>query len=218
MAKKQSSNKPEDPLSTVLDAIATIEKAHAIGCTVREKFGERAPSGKIAEAAKEYGYPEDAIRKLRQFATLYDEDDLAELCDLCRKHLRAFGISLIYKLVSIQSKTERKKLQRRAIIGHWGYKQLARELRRSSQSDRKPSYRRGRKHRFPETIPEAVAEIEETRERFIALLKHCHEMTAGTKAIQGEQRDFRQLRAQVRRLLEALGVEMLPVSGRSRKS
>ena len=201
MANRKAEGKPQDPWPDVLAAVAALQKGHEVGRTVRDQLGDRADRGKISEVAKTYDLTIDATRKLRQFAVLYDADDLAELCDLCRTYHRALGITFVYRLVGIPNKSRRKAFQRKAIKQHWGHARFVRELRRGF----KHGHKRGRQPQLPETISEALAEIGEVKERFMALLDHCTNTVVRTKGTRQEKQRLGQVAQQ---LLDAIkGVE-----------
>jgi hypothetical protein len=179
MAKQNSAGKHQDPQPEVLKAIAELRKAHAVGLAILNQYGKQAEPGKhqIDAAAKEYGCNVDGLRKRRQFAIEFTKDDLEELCKLCDKHHRAFGLSLAAKLVTIKSKPARRRFQQDAIQGHWSHKRIVRELHDRLQhgdveSGRKP---RGRKPQ-PQTISEALKEVKDAMRRFTRLLEHCAEL------------------------------------------
>jgi hypothetical protein len=96
---------------------------------------------------------------------------LDELCALCRKYRRALGLSFIDRPVAIKNKSNRNAFLRKAIIEHWGFNQFVRGLPRSFRL----GHKRGRKPYLPESVPEALAEIEEAKLRFVGLLRHCAE-------------------------------------------
>jgi hypothetical protein len=169
MVKRQAEGVRQDPWPDVLVAVAALRTGHRVGRGVLEKVGERAERGKINELAKSFGYTVDATRKLRQFAKLYSAHDLAMLCRLCEKHRRAFGLTFIYRLVSIKGKANRTAFQKEAVVGHWGHVKFVRELRRRFPH----GHRRGRQQQLPTTIPEALAEIEDAKGRFVRLLEYC---------------------------------------------
>ncbi len=206
MAKRQIAEKPKDPWPDVLAAVAAIQKGHEIGRTLLKQLGDYAGRGKMEEAARAYGYNTDAVRKLRQFAATYDDDDLAELCELCRKHERAFGVSFVYRLVAIRNKDKRAAFQRRAISEHWGHTRFVQELRRRF----KLGHKRGRQPKMPEDVTQALAEIEEAKQRFVGLLKYSITMAAAKGGRQDEEQRLHELAEQLLAAIE--GVETPPSS------
>ena len=194
---KQAKDKPKDPWPVVLAAIAALQKGHEVGRAVMKQFGDHAERGKIAIAAQAYGHSVDAVRKLRQFGANYNNNDLKELCDLCREHQRAFGLSFIYRLVAIKNKSKRAAFQRKTISNHWGHDRFVRELRRAFRL----GHKRGRKPYLPESVAAALPEIKETRLRFIELLKHSAAVAGQEK---GKGKAKRQLQEVCKSLLKAL--------------
>jgi hypothetical protein len=179
MAKQQVQNTLQDPQPEVLKAIADLRQGHAVGREILKQFGEHAEPGKhqIENAAKDYQCNADGVRKRRQFAVEYNERDLDELCKLCDKHHRAFGLSLVAKLVTIKDKNARRRFQKDAIQGHWSQQQIVRELqarfgRGDVESGRQP---RGRKP-HPQTVSDALMEVKAAMRRFMRLLEHSAEL------------------------------------------
>jgi hypothetical protein len=180
MARQESEEQPKDPWPKVLAAIRELREGHKIGRSVLRKFGPRADLGKyqMEQAAKEHGRTPDACRKLRQVAMLYRVKDLKELCGLCRQHRRAFGLSLLYKIVSVEDREDRREFQKAAIIGRWGHARLSRELRvrlghRDEDRGRK---QRGRKPYIAEDTTEVLAQIAEMTFRFLRWQEQFDEM------------------------------------------
>ena len=115
MARRQRTDRLKDPRTDVQTAIRELRNGYRVGRAILRKFGPRADLGEhqIEQIAEEHGRTVDACRKLRQLVMLYDEKDLAELCDLCRRHRRAFRLSLVYKIVSIEDRKEREEVPKR---------------------------------------------------------------------------------------------------------
>lgn len=198
MPGRRAEERPKDPRPEVLSAIEALRKGYEVGRTVLQQFGEHAKPGMMGEVAKAYGYTLDATRKLRQFATTYTDDELEELCESCRKHERALGLVFIYRLVSIKNKRRRAAFQRQAIKEHWGHARFVRELRRRF----KLGHARGRRPHLPESVREALADIEEARARLVHLLKHCVSLADRTEA--GSRQERQRLGRISNRLLAAL--------------
>jgi hypothetical protein len=102
---------------------------------------------------------------------------MEELVALCRRHHRAFPLSLLYKLVSIENRKDRRAFQQAAIAGHWSHARLSRELRarlgrRDEDLDRK---QRGRKPYIPEDITETLVQIEKMAFSFVRWQEHFSE-------------------------------------------
>ncbi len=176
MAGQQLADRPLDPPAKVKAAIRELRKAHHDGRNILRKLGQRTELGKhqIEQAAKELGRTADSCRKLRQFAGYYSQAGLRELCDLCRRHQRAFGLSLLYKLVSIERREDRRRFQKDAIAGRWGHTRITRELRirfgrRDEERGRK---QRGRKPYVPEGTAEALEQIAEMTFRLVRWQEH----------------------------------------------
>lgn len=148
-----------DPETAVTKAIDELRRAYKVGQILRE-LGHRAAWGKhqIRDKAAEHGYSEETGRCLRQFAKVYRETDLNRLCNLCKRHGRALGISWVVKFVTIKKRQDRRKIEQEAILGHWTHVRLERELRHRFRRERG---HRGRKPKLPSAKIEA---LEQTRE------------------------------------------------------
>lgn len=210
MARKAKVEPVKDPLPDVLTAIADLQKGHDQGLAILKQYGDRAERGEIDQSAEEYGRTADAIRKLRQFATEYNKNDLRDLCNLCREHQRAFGLSLVFRLVAIKDKTERAAFQKEAIVNHWANGRIFKELQRRQIT--LGHHTCGRKRSLPQTVTEALVEIHEAKRLFVELLEHCT-----TIAKQGSGKASERLGEQCEKLLSAIkAVETR--EGRSRRS
>jgi len=101
----------------------------------------------------------DIARKKRQFADPnhgYTDDELDELCRLCEEHSCAFGVTLVYKLLTIKSRKQRETFQRRAITNRWTLAELEVELRRRFGRRGKG----GRKPKAPASKDEALVQLD----------------------------------------------------------
>jgi hypothetical protein len=199
MAVQRLVDRPQDPPDKVRAAIVELRTAYRDGRRILGKLGQRAELGErqMELWAEELGRTVDACRKIRQFVMLYTPDDLRELVDLCRQHGRAFGMSLLYKAVSIENRAARRKFQKDAIVGHWGHAQISRELRlrfgrRDEERGRK---QRGRKPHVPQDVGEALVQIEDMARLLVRWQEHFAEMA--------EQGQIEQLPPAVSRNLRA---------------
>jgi hypothetical protein len=180
MAGQQLADRLQDPPVKVKAAIRELRKAYQDGRSILRKLGERTELGKhqIEQVAKELGRTADSCRKLRQFAGYYSQAALRELCDLCRRHRRAFGLSFVYKLVSIKSRADRRGFQKDAIAGHWGHTRITRELRIrfGRRDEERGRNQRGRKPYVPEGTAEALEQIAEMTFRLVRWQEHFAEL------------------------------------------
>jgi hypothetical protein len=180
MAGQHLIDRPQDSLVKVRIAIRELRMAYRDGRSILRKLGPRADLGEhqIEQAADEHHRTADACRKLRQFAMLYNGRDMKELCGLCLRYRRALGLSLLYKLVSIESRKDRREFQRKAIAEHWGHTRITRELRirfgrRDELLGRK---QRGRKPHISQNITEVLVQIEDMARYLFRWQEHFAEM------------------------------------------
>ena len=77
-------------------------------------------------APKDPGY--ELARNAHRFHECYSQEELEELLTLLAKHKPPWGYSHVWKLVSIEDKRLRKRVQRLAIKGKWGRSRLQAEI------------------------------------------------------------------------------------------
>ena len=197
MSKRKADEPPRDLDPRVLKAITELREGYEIGSFVLKTYGEHAEPGVIKQVAKIKGVNPDSIRKMRQFALEYSEEELDELCKLCRDNDRVLGVSFIYRLVSVKDKKKREALQRSAIVEHWSIQRLNREMRAKC----KLGHIRRRTRAMPATVKEALAQFKEIKGRFVALLEHCLKLAK----VERDAPEAKDLRRQAKELLAALG-------------
>jgi len=101
----------------------------------------------------------DIARKNRQFADPehgYTAKDLEELCRLCDEHDCVFGVTSVYKLLTIKDRNERSEIQETAIRNRWTLAELEVELRRRFGSRGSG----GRRPKMPATKGETLVQLE----------------------------------------------------------
>lgn len=149
-----------DPWPTVQAATKQLREAYEVGVRILKKAKTRGKYGKhqVREVAEKHGFGEEAGRNLRRFADLYSEEDLADLCKLCRDHRRALGLWSAFKFTTIPDRPSREAFAKEAIAGHWSHTRIERELRHRFHRE---STKRGRKPRLPESQGEALVQIAE---------------------------------------------------------
>lgn len=117
--------------SSVQKAIQAIRGYYAVGQkSLDEHPGRMAHGGMDAEAA-EYGLNPETLRKARVFADPtdgYTPKQLDRLCELCKKHDFAMGVSFIPLLLSVPKK-DRAAMQRQLIKEGWSRARLNREIK-----------------------------------------------------------------------------------------
>lgn len=193
MTKRTEKTTQADPRSEVLAAIADLKAGYKIGRGILKRFGDRAEHGghQIDVVAKQCGRSADSLRKLRQFALVYSEAELNALCKLCRDNRRALGISFVYRFVAIKDKRKRAAFQRRAVVEHWGYSRLVRELRATFAH----GHRRGRQPQLPDNIDQAAVELELAKRQLVALLRECDRLCREQRDVPKARRLARESKA-----------------------
>lgn len=153
-----------DPLRQVVAAVQELQKAHKVGKLILRKCpisGESYGDRLIETAAGKHGINPSTARQYRVFANPkrgYTDNELAELCHLCRTHRRSIGFTVVAKLLTISNKQQRKQFQREAIERGWSVSVLETELFR--RFGRRPVG--GRRPRIPGTVDELVVDLEKT--------------------------------------------------------
>lgn len=144
--------------SEVEIAIKKVRQFHDIGHrSLKDLPDNRGYGSSLAkvEAAK-VGMNEDTLRKARQFAELYSDDDLAELAALCRQHACVLGTSFIILLVRVPDREQRRRLQRKVTSKHW----TASRLEQAITSRYGPRRAGGRRPAIPRDAAELLAQVE----------------------------------------------------------
>lgn len=113
---------------TVSSSLAEVRRYHALGSNSLAKVADGA-YGKMKDEAKRLKLPLEYLRKARQFASQFTNEQLQDLCGQCEAGDYAIGWSRVILLLSVESR-QRKGLLREAIAGTWTRQQLAAEIRR----------------------------------------------------------------------------------------
>jgi hypothetical protein len=139
-------------------AIKKLREFHDIGHRSLKNLPEnRGYGSSLAKAeAQELGMNEDTLRKARQFADLYPDDDLGELISLCRQHEFALTTTYIIQFVRVPVKHERCRLQEKVIAKHW----KTTKLRRAITSRYGPRRAGGRRPAIPDDKTGLLSQIE----------------------------------------------------------
>lgn len=157
-AMKRKKPAPTRSSPEVEAAIKKIKRLHDIGHRSLKKMPEnRGYGSSIAKAeADEHGMNEDTLRKARQFAELYSDDDLDELAGLCRRHECVLGTSFIILLVRVPDRKQRLRLQRKVTSEHW----TASRLEQAITSRYGPRRAGGRRPAIPRDAAELLGQVE----------------------------------------------------------
>lgn len=121
LSMKRKKPAPTRSSREVETAIRKLREFHDIGHHSLKNMPENRGYGRsVAKAeADELGMNEDTLRKARQFADLYSDDDLGELVSLCRQHEFALSRTYIIQLVRVPVKDQRRRLQEKVIAERW---------------------------------------------------------------------------------------------------
>jgi hypothetical protein len=118
---------PSDRLA-VINSLAEVRTMHAKGVDSLARVPETKYGGMKAEAER-LNIHQDYLRKCRTFAAEYDLRRLDGLCAACEAGGYPIGWSRIILLL-IVPKTDRDKMLKGAIKGHWTREQMVGEIRR----------------------------------------------------------------------------------------
>ena len=144
-------------------AIKAIQKAFDLGIASRDAHGEdlyrrkktKTPKFAIPEFAAQGGYKRDAVERARQFADVFDQETVEELCSECEAGKYPLGVSLIYRALSLGDLDECMELLRTAIRERWTARQMIAEVRGSTGA----KSRSGRPRVMPKGPDEARQQI-----------------------------------------------------------
>jgi hypothetical protein len=163
------------PLASKAQAKRQVNKIRAYHA--EGKFS-LALSSKVSKAlhADALGWSGETQRKARQFATLYSEDQLDELCALILKCRPLFGTAHVDILLAIPW-PRREKFQYRCIKRNWSRRQLkAAKTRRFK--------RKSRGGRYPQvSLADAVVELELHSNAFCRLVDFLSQPQHGEASI-----------------------------------
>lgn len=133
-------------------ALKRLRHFHAKGaaslaeCPGRPKYGSMRDIDNKGESS-------ELLRKARNFADLFNEAELDELCELCKRHDFPLGIGHILRLLRVQK--NQQAFCRRAIKNGWSAKQLDVEILRRN----KTHHQAGRRRHVPKDAFEAYFQI-----------------------------------------------------------
>ena len=126
MARKPKTTPPVQPSSPPL---GSIRDYHELGTKfLNATGGERSPR-KAEELAEKYNCSEVGLYKARQFARMYSQDELEELCSLGESEGHPLGIGHVHQLIQVKATGERKRLQAAAAKNGWSSRKL-KEMRK----------------------------------------------------------------------------------------
>lgn len=154
MARKP---KPSPPVRSSSPPLGSIRELYELGTKfLKATGGERSP-GKAEELAEKYGYSQVAIYKARQFAKMYSQDELEELCSLGESESQPFGIGHVHQLIQVKAAGERKRLQTAAAKHGWSSRKLKEMRKQKLGYDVATNV--GRKPRRAEDIDQALLQL-----------------------------------------------------------
>jgi hypothetical protein len=162
---------PNPTRSDVEKAVKRLQRFHQVGRDSLKRRGGQGAYGQRqveAEAAKLRIEP-GVFRKLRRFAdeaTGYSAAELNELCELCKRHDRAWGIKILLALLRVpRAKGQRRAVQKQAAENGWSASQLENEIRRRFGRRRSG----GRRPAVPSDVEGVLCQLEAMCERWSRL-------------------------------------------------
>ena len=158
MAKNQSELddvlKRQREKAKVNRAIQAIRTAHAGGRDSQKDHGRTlygSGDATIPKFAAKQGHRRDAVERARQFARIFDQQAVDELCRECREHDCPLGVTLIYRVLPLGNSKKCLRLLQRAIRGRWTQRQMAAEIHKRTGATTRP----GRPRALPKSPTEA---------------------------------------------------------------
>lgn len=112
------------PTRSSTPPLGSISEFYELGSKFLEATGGERSPGMAKELSKESGYSEVAVYKARQFAKMYNQDELEELCSLGESEGQPLGIGHVHQLIQIKGAGERKRLQKAASKNCWSSRKL----------------------------------------------------------------------------------------------
>jgi hypothetical protein len=129
-----------------------LRQIHAKGAASLTEYPGRVQYGSMRDLDSK-GESSEMLRKARNFADLFTEAELDELCELCERHRFALGVGHVFRLLRIQK--NRKAFFQTAIKNRWSVKQLDVEILRRNKSH----HQAGRRRRVPADKLDACFQI-----------------------------------------------------------
>jgi uncharacterized protein YjhX (UPF0386 family) len=144
--------------NNVSTAIRDLKAAYAIGRKIIAKHGPKKELGLkgLRKLAKSHRVGVDRIRKCRQLALGYTQDELKRFCDLSKTSRRPLGLLILIRLLKVEDKDKRIDGVEQAIREGWSLGEV--ETKLFGQFARRE--RVGRKPKLPERPEELLVELE----------------------------------------------------------
>jgi hypothetical protein len=86
------------------------------------------PRFAIPKFAAQNGYLRNAVERARQFADVFDQQTVNQLCRECKEHGFPLGVTLIYRALFLGDSDKCMQLLRRAIRGKWTQRRMDAEV------------------------------------------------------------------------------------------
>jgi hypothetical protein len=146
-------------------AIADIREYHSQGRASLRDLPERGRYGQkaIIEAAEQLGWKDTKLRKARQFALMFTQKQLDDLCGLVRRHLAHFGTTHVGIAVTVPDARERAELLRSCIVNDWGKAQFQAEIKARLG----PRRHGGRRRQVAEDPLHALVQVDEMADTWL---------------------------------------------------
>ena len=158
-------SKTSAPVRSSSPPLGSIEDFYKLGVEfLKATGGERSP-GKAEELAEKSGYSQVAVYKARQFAKMYSQDELEELCSLGESEGQPLGIGHVHQLIQIKGAGERKRLQKAASKNFWSSRKLKEQ--RKHKHGYKVATKVGRKPRRAANADEALLQLAQHADQWL---------------------------------------------------
>jgi len=145
--------------------IKKILELYQIGFGIPKKNNGTSTYGKkqISKYSKVFNLNENTIRKARQLANMFTQEEIENLCaDIERiqanqnRKMSLFTISHLFHLVTVSERTKRQGLTQNALKEGWSVRQLKQEIARKFGTRRQG----GRKKRIPKDPINFLGQLE----------------------------------------------------------
>ena len=157
--------KTPPPVRSSSPPLGSIRDFYELGTKFLKAAGDGRSPGTAEKLAEKYGYSQVAVYKARQFAKMYNEDELEELCSLGESEGQPLGIGHVHQLIQVKSAGERKRLQKAASKNCWSSRKLKEQ--RKHKHGYKVATKVGRKPRRAANSDEALLQLAQHADQWL---------------------------------------------------
>ena len=147
-----------------------LREFHTLGKQVLEAdkgsdplAGGKRRRGVAKQFQNKQGLKRDQVDKARQFASMYSEQELNELCSLnTEDRTKRLTKSHVIRLLAVRNKRSRMKLAKQVVQDGWSVQRLGQEITKSGKTSQG-----GRRPKRPATVDEAKHQIKSMVQQWV---------------------------------------------------